>query len=387
MTTEINPTSAHIVVIAGEASGDAHAGRMVAELKHLAPNIQVSGIGGDAMRKAGAEIFVDFSELAVMGIVEVLKRYRKIKTIFNQLVKRLTEDKPDLLIVVDYPGFNLKLAKKAKKLGIPVLYYISPKVWAWRKGRVKTIKKVVTHMAVLFPFEKILYDEAGVPSTCVGHPLVDAVQTQLTTAQAKRKFGLDPEHRVLGLFPGSRRSEVEALLPVMIEAAELIHQHHYDVSVVLPLAQGLDPAVIQPLLKRSKLPIKVVKHDFYEFTKACDAIVAASGTVTLEIALLAVPHLIVYRVAPMTYRILKRLVKIPYVGLCNIVTGKPVILELLQDEVTAERLEHELTSLLTQGSSKAKAETIRQEVLTALGPSGGAHNAAELVITMLEKRL
>ncbi|MDF1589100.1 MAG: lipid-A-disaccharide synthase [Gammaproteobacteria bacterium] len=380
-------SSTHIVVIAGEASGDAHAGRMIAELKQLAPTIQVSGIGGDAMRHAGADIFVDFSELAVMGIVEVLKRYRKIKTIFNQLVKRLADDKPDLLVVVDYPGFNLKLAKKAKKLGIPVLYYISPKVWAWRKGRVKTIKKVVTHMAVLFPFEKILYDKAGVPATCVGHPLVDAVQTQLTSEQAKLKFGLDPEHRVLGLFPGSRRSEVEALLPVMIETAERIQKHHYDVSVVLPLAPGLDPAVIQPLLKLSKLPIKVVKHDFYDFTKACDAIVAASGTVTLEIALLAVPHLIVYRVAPMTYRILKRLVRIPYVGLCNIVTGKPVILELLQDDVTAERLDHELTLLLTQADSKAKAETIRQEVLTALGPAGGAHNAAQLLINMLDNPL
>lgn len=382
-----NRASTHIVVIAGEASGDAHAGRMIAELKKLAPTIQVSGIGGDTMRNAGAEIFVDFSELAVMGIVEVLKRYRKIKTIFNQLVKRLADDKPDLLVVVDYPGFNLKLAKKAKKLGIPVLYYISPKVWAWRKSRVKTIKKVVSHMAVLFPFEKTLYDEAGVPATCVGHPLVDAVQTQLTSEQAKLKFGLDPEHRVLGLFPGSRRSEVDALLPVMIEAAERIQKHHYDVSIVLPLAPGLDPAVIQPLLTLSKLPIKVVKHDFYDFTKACDAIVAASGTVTLEIALLAVPHLIVYRVAPMTYRILKRLVKIPYVGLCNIVTGNPVILELLQNDVTAQRLEHELTLLLTQAGSKAKAETIRQQVLTALGPAGGAHNAAQLLIKMLDNRL
>ncbi|MBE0440048.1 MAG: lipid-A-disaccharide synthase [Gammaproteobacteria bacterium] len=380
-------SSTHIVVIAGEASGDAHAGRMIAELKQLAPTIHVSGIGGDIMRNAGADIFVDFSELAVMGIVEVLKRYRKIKTIFNQLVKRLADDKPDLLVVVDYPGFNLKLAKKAKKLGIPVLYYISPKVWAWRKGRVKTIKKVVTHMAVLFPFEKTLYDKAGVPATCVGHPLVDAVQTQLTPEQAKLKFGLDPKHRVLGLFPGSRRSEVEALLPVMIEAAERIQKHHYDISVVLPLAPGLDLAVIQPFLKLSKLPIKVVKHDFYDVTKACDAIVAASGTVTLEIALLAVPHLVVYRVAPMTYRILKRLVKIPYVGLCNIVTGKPVILELLQDDVSAERLEHELTLLLTQAASKAKAETIRQQVLTALGPAGGAHNAAQLLINLLDNRL
>jgi lipid-A-disaccharide synthase len=374
---------ANIVVITGEASGDAHAGRMIAELKQIAPDVTVKGIGGENMRSAGAEIIVDFSELAVMGLVEVLKRYRYIKKIFNQIVALLKVDRPDLLVLVDYPGFNLKLAKVAKKLGIPVLYYISPKVWAWRKGRVKTIRKVVDHIAVLFPFEVSIYEQAGVPVTCVGHPLVDAVQRTLTIEQAKAKFDLDPEHRVVGLFPGSRRSEVEALLPIMIEAAEQIHHHHYDVSIVLPLAPGLDVEVLKPILKKTKLPIKVVVGDFYELTSACDAIVAASGTVTLEIALLGAPHLIIYRVAPMTYRILKQLVKIPYVGLCNIVTKKSLILELLQDDVTAERLEKELSRLLTQVNSKDAAEDIRQQVLTALGPTGGAQNIAKQVLTML----
>lgn len=373
----------NIVVITGEASGDAHAGRMIAELKQIAPDVTIKGIGGENMRAAGAEIIVDFSELAVMGLVEVLKRYRHIKKIFNQVVVMLKVEQPDLLVLIDYPGFNLKLAKVAKKLGIPVLYYISPKVWAWRKGRVKTIRKVVDHIAVLFPFEVPIYEEAGVPVTCVGHPLVDAVQKTLTSEQAKAKFDLDSKHRVVGLFPGSRRSEVEVLLPIMIEAAEQIHHHHYDVSIVLPLASGLDVEVLKPILKKTKLPIKVVVGDFYELTSACDAIVAASGTVTLEIALLGVPHLIIYRVAPITYRILKQLVKIPYVGLCNIVTKKSLILELLQDDVTAERLEKELSRLLTQVSSKTEAEDIRQQVLTALGPAGGAQNAAKQVLNML----
>ncbi len=373
----------HIVVIVGEASGDAHAARMIVELKQLAPNIKVSGIGGDNMRAAGVNIDVDFSELAVMGLIEVLKRYRQIKKIFNNTVAKLKADPPDLLVLVDYPGFNLKLAKQAKKLGIPVLYYISPKVWAWRAGRVKTIKRVVNHMAVLFPFEVPIYEAAGVPVSCVGHPLVDAVKKTLSLEHAKIKLGLDPEHRVLGLFPGSRRSEVEALLPIMIKAAERVHLHHYDVSVVLPLASGLDPEIVKPILKRSKLTIKVVASDFYELTSACDAIVAASGTVTLEIALLAIPHFITYRVSPMSYRILSRLVRIPYVGLCNIVTGKPLITEILQDDVTAERLEHELSQMLTRPDGKAIAEDIRQQVLTALGPSGGARNAAKQIITML----
>lgn len=376
-------TQKKILVIAGEASGDAHAGRMIAALKRQMPGVAVTGIGGETMRAAGANIVVDFSELAVMGLIEVLKRYRQIKKIFNQMVELLKSDRPDLLVLIDYPGFNLKLAKVAKKMGIPVLYYISPKVWAWRAGRVKTIKQVVDHMAVLFPFEVPIYETAGVPVSCVGHPLVDAVKTTLTPEQARAKFGFDDNKKILGLYPGSRRSEVEVLLPIMIASAERIKQNHPDITIVLPIAPGLDDSVIEPILSQSPLEINVVKDDFYDLTSCCDAIVAASGTVTLEIALLGVPHLIVYRVAPMSYRILSRLVKIPYVGLCNIVTGKPFILELLQDQVTAERLEQELITLLIHEDSKNIAENIRQQVLMSLGPSGGADNAAQQVINML----
>lgn len=373
-----------IVVITGEASGDAHAGRMIGELKQLRPDIKVRGIGGDNMRAAGAEIRVDFSELAVMGIVEVLKRYRRIKDIFNQVVADLKANKPDLLVLVDYPGFNLKLAKQAKKLGIPVLYYISPKVWAWRAGRIKTIKKYVDKIAVLFPFEVPIYQDAGVPVTCVGHPLVDAVQTTLTTKQAKIKMGLKLNRRVIGLFPGSRRSEIDNLLPIMLNAVQAIQQKNAHIDVVLPLAPGIDETYINTILAKSPVPVKVVNDNFYDLTVACDAIVAASGTVTLEIALLGVPHFIAYRISPISYQILRRLVKIPYVGLCNIVTDKPVILELLQNDVTVERLEAELMTLLNEPTRKAKADTIREQVLTALGPSGGAHNAAQTIINMLD---
>ena len=375
-----------IVIVAGEASGDAHAGRMIAALKARRPDIEVSGIGGDALRQAGTEIFTDFRELAVMGLVEVLKRYREIKAVFNQLVEHLRREKPDLLILVDYPGFNLKLAKQAHKLGIPVLYYISPKVWAWRPGRVKTIRRYVDHMAVLFPFEETLYQDAGVPVSCVGHPLVDAVHSAFNAQQAKQHFEIDPEHRVLGLFPGSRRSEVEALLPIMLQTAEKIKQRHFDLEVVLPLAPGLDMAFLQPMLKQSGLDIKVVSGDFYDVIRSCDAIVAASGTVTLEIALMGVPHLIVYRVAPMSYRILKRLVKIPYVGLCNIVTHDNIITELLQDEVTVDNLDQHLTPLLTDPQAKSRAEYIRQQVLNALGPAGGADNAAQVILDRLDEQ-
>ena len=372
-----------VFIVVGEASGEAHAARVIKELRQLDPDISVSGIGGDKLRNVGVEVVVDFSELAVMGLVEVLKRYREIKTIFNQVVDLLKSQKPDLLILVDYPGFNLKLAKEAKKLGIKVLYYISPKVWAWRKGRVKTIHKVVDHMAVLFPFEVPIYQQANVPVSCVGHPLVDAVKSQLTVAEAKVQFGLDENKQVLGLFPGSRRSEVQALLPLMIQAAERIVRQRPNIEVVLPLAPGLDSALFDDLIAKAGVRIRVISGDFYELTQTCDAIVAASGTVTLEIALLAVPHFIIYKVSPLTYRILKRLVKIPYVGLCNIVTSKNIITELLQDDVTVDHIELELLDRLDRQDSKLIAEDIRQQVLTALGPSGGAKNAALLIQGMV----
>jgi len=374
------------MVVVGEASGDAHAARVVTALKQRAPDIKVSGIGGEKLRAAGMEINIDFSELAVMGLVEVLKRYRHLKNVFNQMVERLKTHRPDLLVLVDYPGFNLKMAKEAKKLGIPVAYYISPKVWAWRKGRVKTIQRVVDKMLVLFPFEVPIYEQAGVAVNCVGHPLVDAVKRTLTTIQAKEKLGLEKAHKVIGLFPGSRHSEVEMLLPLMIQAAERIKQQQLDIQVVVPLAPGLNKEALAPILAASRLPIQVVDSEFYDLTSACDAIVAASGTITLEIALLGVPHFICYRVSPVTYKILRCLVKIPYVGLCNIVTNKALITEILQDDVTVQRLEEELLDRLSRTDQQAVTEDIRQQVLAALGPSGGADNAAEQLLVMLSEQ-
>ena len=375
--------NANIMVVVGEASGDAHAARVVTALKKRAPALNISGIGGDKLRASGMDVTIDFSELAVMGLVEVLKKYRHLKGVFNQMVELLKDQRPDLLILVDYPGFNLKLAKQAKKLGIPVVYYISPKVWAWRKGRVKMIQRVVDKMLVLFPFEVPIYEQAGVPVNCVGHPLVDAVKKTLTTQQAKEKLGLQQDNKVIGLFPGSRRSEVDILLPLMIQAAERIHQQYPESQIVVPLAPGLSRDTLGPVLAASPLPIQLIDSDFYELTSACDAIVAASGTVTLEIALLGVPHFICYRVSPVTYKIMRRLVLIPYVGLCNIVTGKALITEILQDDVTVERLEEELRDRLTRPDQQAVAEEIRQQVLSALGPSGGADNAAHQIIAML----
>lgn len=375
--------SKHIVIVVGEASGEAHAARVVKEIKQQTPEIRVSGIGGQQLREAGMDVTIDFAELAVMGLVEVLKRYRHLKAIFNQMVEKLKREQPDLLVLVDYPGFNLKLAKQAKKLGIPVVYYISPKVWAWREGRVKTIQRVVDKMLVFFPFEVPIYQQQNVPVQCVGHPLVDAVQQTLTKAQAKQQFDLKTEQHVIGLFPGSRRNEVAMLLPLMLQAAENIYRERPETQFVLPLAPGLQQQQVSELLSQTKVPVKTVAGDFYQLTTACDTVVAASGTVTLEIALLGVPHFICYRVAPLTYKILRRLVKIPYVGLCNIVTSKALVTEILQDDVKVERLQEELLDRLDRPDSQQVAAQVREQVLAALGPAGGAKNAADQIMMML----
>ncbi len=374
-----------VFIVAGEASGEAHAARLAQALKLIQPSIYLSGVGGEKMRRAGVDVEYDFAELAVMGLVEVIKRYPRIKQVFNDVVSRLAREQPDLLVLVDYPGFNLKLARQAKKLGIPVLYYISPKIWAWRPGRIKQIKQYTDHMAVLFPFEQRLYQSAGVPVTCVGHPLVDAVKNDLSVEQARDILGIDSQRRVIGLFPGSRHSEISRLLPLMLDAAERIHNRHFELDILLPVAPGIDTVQLQDFVNQRNLPVRLIENNFYEVIKSCDAIVAASGTVTLEIALHGVPHFICYRVAPLSYHILKHLVKIPYVGLCNIVTGRNAVTELLQNEVTAVRLEQQLIGLLTHPHAKSNAEKLRQEVLTALGPSGGANNTAKLILQLVEQ--
>ncbi len=373
------------MVIAGETSGDAHAGRMLAQLKKRAPDMDIFGVGGAQMRAAGAEIIIDFSELAVMGIVEVAKRYGHIKAIFRELVHQMERRHPDMLILVDYPGLNLKLAKHAKRLGITVFYYISPKIWAWRSGRIRTIKKYVDFMAVLFPFEVPIYQQAGVPVVCVGHPLQDAVKSGQTKAQARKKLGLAYSQTIIGLFPGSRQSEVRPLLPVMLDAAARLYAHNKDLQFVLPLAPGLEKSLIMQELEDRNVPVTVLTEEFYSVITACDAIVAASGTVTLEIALLGVPHCLIYKLSPLSYQVLKRLVRIPYVGLCNIVTGQPLIRELLQEHASPQGVEQTLIELLTPDSQQ-QAVVIQQQIQQALGPAGASANCAEQVLALLEKQ-
>jgi len=368
------------MVVAGEASGDIHAAAVVRAARQHDPTLHFYGIGGEQMRAAGVETLVDCSEMAVMGLVEIIAHYPRLRRILQQLRQRLAQDRPALLLLVDYPEFNLMLAQSARRLQIPVLFYISPQVWAWRQYRVRRIRRLVDHMAVIFPFELPFYQQAGVPATFVGHPLIEQVQCQQSATAARQALGFDPQRPLIGLFPGSRRSEVSRLLPLQLAAAAQLLAQQPDRQLVLALAPGLDQQAVVQLCAASGLPVRVIAGESHRVMRACDAIVTASGTATLEIALIGTPLVVIYRVAPVSGWLLRRLIKVPHIALCNIVAGERVAPELLQQEVTSAAISEQLQQLLENRHGAADRQ--RQKLATIqerLGRGGGAAAVAALL--------
>ncbi len=328
------------MIIAGEASGDMHAARMVRATLKIDSDISFFGIGGKDMRAAGVEILVDAAEMAVVGLVEVLKHYPRLSGVLKQMQRILHDDPPDLLILVDYPGFNLRLAPTAKQAGVQVLYYISPQVWAWNQKRVHKIRQYVDMMAVVFQFEEDFFRQHNVPVKYVGHPLIDELSEVDPSSPDFSKFNLDAHRPVVGLFPGSRKSELKRLLPVILETAELLRRYSPEIQFILPLASTLN---IQDLFdngasEKKLTDVSVVQGNSREIIPLCTSIITASGTVTLEIALRKIPMVIIYRVAFFTYEIVRRLLKIKFIGLCNIVAGKKIVPELIQHDATSEKI-------------------------------------------------
>ena len=371
------------MIVAGEASGDLHGAGLVREALRLDPSLRFLGIGGPRMRAAGFETLVDSADMAVVGLVEVLAHFGVISRAFTTLRKIIKTDPPDLLILIDYPDFNLLLARVAKRAGVKILYYISPQVWAWRTGRVKTIARLVDRMAVVFPFEVPFYERAGVPVTFVGHPLADTVKPTMTRTDAIAAFGLTPERRTVGLFPGSRRGEIARLLPVILQSAVLLEKRYPDIQFILPLAPTLEVTDIQPQLDVCGLAVTVIKDKAYDVMQVCDAIVTVSGTVTLEIALMGVPMVIIYTVSPLTYAVGKRLVQVDHMGICNIVAGERVVPELLQHEVTAERIAAEIGRYLDDPAYTEKTRASLDSVKEKLGAGGCSKRVATIVMEML----
>jgi len=399
-TSTINEKSNHaiknVVIVAGEASGDAHAARLITELKKLDKTISVRGMGGDNLRKAGVDIFIDMAELAVVGIVEVLMKYNLIKAELNKLKQNITSNRPDLLILVDYQEFNQRLAAYAKSIGIKVLFYIGPQIWAWRPKRVYKMARIVDHMAVILPFEKTLYKNADVAVTFTGHPLTDKVVRDKSPQQARQQLQID-ERTTIGLFPGSRSGEIKRVLPILLESAQLIKTKKPQVQFILPVASTINQEDLAPFTSSfDALSVITINDQFYDVIQSCDIILTASGTATLEIGLLEVPMVIVYKVAALSHFILKFFVSIKHLGLVNIIPDKEVVKEFIQQDAKPADIAHEALRLLDDDiyyqSMKNELAKIRQQLRGSAGDeadssikssSNGSLNVARLAYDML----
>jgi lipid-A-disaccharide synthase len=372
------------MIVAGEASGDIYGADLVRKALQLDPGLRFFGIGGVRMREAGAETLIDSADMAVMGLVEVFKHFPVISAAFLRLKKILQHEPPDLLILIDYPGFNVRLAKVAKKAGVKVLYYISPKVWAWKAGRVKAIAAAVTQMAVIFPFEVPIYKNAGVPVSFVGHPMLDLVNVNLNREEAALSFKLDPSRKIIGLFPGSRKSEIERILPAILSSAVLLKRQFPDVQFVLPLASTLQDSDIRPQIASSGIDLTITRDRIHDLIRACDAVISVSGTVTLEIALIGTPMVIIYKLAPLTYELAKRLVKVRHIGLCNIVAEETVVQELIQDEACPEKISAEVERIIGNVLYAVEMKQKLAAIRSLLKCGGASENVARLVISVME---
>ncbi|HPX61636.1 MAG TPA: lipid-A-disaccharide synthase [Deltaproteobacteria bacterium] len=379
----MDKNSRRIMIVAGEASGDIYGAELVREALKLDPRLHFSGIGGARMREAGVETLVDSAQMAVVGLIEVIRHFDVIASAFTRLKRILLGAPPDLLILIDYPGFNLRLAKVARKAGVRVLYYISPQIWAWRQGRVKKIARLVDHMAVILPFEVPFYEKHHVPVSFVGHPMTDIVQVTASRAEAAASLGLDPRRKIVGLFPGSRRNEIERLLPVIVDAAVILQRDFPDIQFVLPLASTLAKEDILPRLEGRGLNVRISSERIHDLIRSCDAIISVSGTVTLEIALVGTPMVIIYRLASLTYQLAKRLVKVENIGLCNIVAGGTVVQELIQDDASPENMAAEITRLLTDDTYNQGIRERLSAIRSRLGEGGASANVARLAINMI----
>lgn len=372
-----------IVIVAGEASGDLHASKLARELLKLDSSIKLEGMGGANMRRAGVDILIDNKELAVVGLVEVLAKYKTIKSALEKIKQHIQQTRPDLLILVDYQEFNQKLAAYAKSIGIKVLFYIGPQVWAWRPKRVYKMAHIVDQMAVIFPFEVDLYKDANVPVEFTGNPLVDEVVLDKTPEQAREALDLD-QYITVGLFPGSRQGEILRLLPIQLQSAEILQQTNPELQLVLPLADSLDEKILEPFLSElSALNVHIIRDKTYDVMQACDAIITASGTATLEIALMGIPMAIIYRISPLSYFILKHMVNADRIGLPNIVAGKDIVREFLQGKAKPKLIAAEIQHIL---SDKAYRQQMKNQLLCIrekLGDKGGSTHIAQLAYDML----
>jgi lipid-A-disaccharide synthase len=379
------PHGPRLMFIAGENSGDQHAARLIHELKTRQPGIECFGFGGDHMEREGMRLDVNLAQkLPLIGLSQVIRNYGKLKKLFEKAGRMLREENPDALILVDYPGFNLRIAEVAKRAGVPVVYYISPQIWAWRRERLATIARTVRHMMVIFPFEEEIYRSAGVPVTYVGHPLCDHPEVPAPREETLRRLGVNPGTRIIGLQPGSRKGEVVRLLPEMLGAARIIQRSLPSVRFVLPRASTVSRALINKYTSRvPDVQVQVVESDLTSVRSVMDFAICKSGTSTLELALLDVPMIVVYKASLPSYLFYKTLVTLPWVGLVNIIPNETVVPELLQEDANAGRMAGTVLGLMNDARAITRMRGKFAEIRASLAGSGAAAKAAETVLQVL----
>jgi len=377
-------TKTRILIVAGEPSGDLHASNLVDNLKLLKPGLRFFGIGGSLMKRSGVDIVFDISKLALVGVVEVLKNISVVEKAYRTLLGRIDLEKPDIAILVDYPGFNLRLASELKKRSIPVIYYISPQIWAWGAGRINTIKRCVAKIIVFFKFEEELYKASGVDAEFVGHPLIDTVKVTLPKDETLKAYDMTKGRPVIALLPGSRPSEVNSLLPAMLSGAAIIDKRLRGAQFVIAKYAGLPRELYEDAVKKSGLDVRIAEGDTYNILAAADLAVVASGTATLETAIIGTPLIIVYKANLITYILYHMVSTTRFLGLVNIIAGRQIAPELLQYRMTPENIAENAARIL---EDKPLADRMRKEleaVKTSLGSSGAAKRAALSILPFLQ---
>jgi lipid-A-disaccharide synthase len=371
-------TAPAIMLVAGEASGDLHGAALCRALRERAPDARLFGMGGARMAAAGMEVLEDLTGQAAVGSTEAAAGVLPLYRAYRRLRARLAATPPAALVLIDFPEFNLRLARAARRQGVPVVYFIPPQIWAWRGWRVRAMRRLLSLVLAVFPFEPPLYRRAGVPVAYVGHPLVDTLAEAPTRAAARARLGLAADASVVGLLPGSRRGEIERLLPAMRDAIARIVARRPDTQVLLALAPTIDEAFVRDRLK-SGSPVRIVRSA-HDVMRAADLVLATSGTVTLEAALLGAPMVVCYRVSRLTALMVRSLVRVPWMSLVNIVVGRAVVPELFQDEVTGERVAAEALRLLDDPGARDAQRAAFRELAGGLGDPGVGARAAGLIL-------
>lgn len=368
-----------VMVSCGEASGDLYAGALAAEILRQSPGSQVAGFGGERLREAGGVLLGDYRGFAVTGLTEALRVLPRSYAMYRRLVAHARAERPDVFVAIDFPDFNFRLAAAIRRLGVPVVYYVGPQLWAWRPGRIRTIARVADLVLPIFPFEHAIYERAGIPVEFVGHPLVDLIHVSEGRQPFFAGLGLDPGAPTVALLPGSRRNEVGAILPVLARGIDRITAQVPAAQFVVARAPKLADGLFAEL-KGARAPVRLVEGRTDDVLNACDVVITASGTATVQTALHERPMVIVYRLSPLTYRLGRRFVSVDTFGMANLIAGRRLVPELIQDEFTPERVAGEAVAFLTDAARAAAAREGLREVRRKLGEPGASARAARAVL-------